>query len=89
MSDHRLEQAAVAVHQATDARGLKIFLCRDPLDITNVRHATYMMAQWIRPETQWLEPNGEEATMRNIALLANLLAEHLRERRENNVSDPG
>jgi hypothetical protein len=72
-----LEQAAINVCRATDGRGLAVMLCPRPTDIDAVRHSLYMFVQNFRPENHWLS-NGEEAGCRNLALLANLLAEHLR-----------
>ena len=72
-----LEQACINLCNATDGRGLAVMLCSNPLDIDQVRGDLYLFAMNFRPENVWLN-DGEEAGCRNLALLANLLAEHIK-----------
>jgi hypothetical protein len=80
---HPLELAAIAVRDAVDSDGLKVFLVptRDIFDADKVRTAMLDIAEWFDNLGIFLKPNGEETAARNLALLANLLAEILSERK--------
>lgn len=81
MSDHRLEQAIVAVSKAVDGYGLRVRLIQGSAhDVQDVREALHRMAAWIADNNRWIGEANEEAAVRNLALLANLYAEHLCER---------
>ncbi len=87
-----LEQAVTAVQKATDSRGLRIVLCSNPMDPTAVRNALRgVCASSLDLGAMFFYHGGERAAMVNIALLANLLAEHLKstELRENPMSAGG
>lgn len=73
--------ALLNVQRATDARGLKVRLCRDALNVKAVRRDLHNMCQWFHPEAIFID-DGEETAARNLALLADLLSEHLKYRRK-------
>lgn len=81
MSAQILEEAIIAVCKATDGRGLKVMLC-NPMDPDDVRRRLLLMVHWLNEGNVWLDFDAEEAAARNVALLANLLHEHLKHRRE-------
>jgi hypothetical protein len=77
---HPLEAACIDVMRATDACGLKIYLC-NPINPEMVRKRLLELCDWMRPECVSLEPNGEETIARNIKLLAACYEQHMIERR--------
>jgi hypothetical protein len=59
--------------------GLKIFLVTDMFDTEAIREQLRSMAKSIiDPNTVWLWLNAEETFLRNMALVANLLAARLK-----------
>ena len=70
----------IACRDAVDSRGLKIFLV-SVHDVDAVRTKLQGMAQDYCTGTGWLYENGEETFVRNMGLVANLLAEWLKHNR--------
>ena len=79
---HPLEEAAIAVRDATDGYGLKIILMpsMDIFSAQKVRQKICEMSQWFADDAVFMSPDGHIAAARNLALLANLLVEILKER---------
>lgn len=81
MSLKTLEAAVIAVVNATDLQGRSVHLCQDPADIYSVRRDLYHFTHRFNPSIP-VRADREEAAARNLALLANLLVEHLQAARE-------
>jgi predicted transcriptional regulator len=81
VSAQTLEDAIIALCKATDAQGLKVFLC-NPMDMDDVRKNLRLLCCALSPNEAFLHPLGQEAAARNVALLANLFHEHLKYKRE-------
>ncbi len=74
-----LEDAAIAVTNAKDGRDLHVKLCGNPLDVASVRAALTEVGGWFVDPSYFFEgPAAEQAAATNLALLATLLAEHLK-----------
>jgi len=76
-----LEAAAIDVANAVDAEGRKIVLCRNPLDVQQVRATLQERTKWLEDPAFYLEgekPQVELTGVEHIILLATLLREHLR-----------
>lgn len=71
-----LERAITAVANAVDGRGLKVYLC-NPTVVAAVKDTLRMMTSWFSAESKFLTTENEEASARNLALVATLYAEHL------------
>jgi hypothetical protein len=82
VTEETLVKAAIAAHNALDACGLKVILCRNAMNTDAVRRDLWNMCTWFTSEALWMYDNGEETAARNLALVANLLSEHLKFARE-------
>lgn len=82
VTEETLVKAAIAAHNAVDSRGLRVMLCRNAMNTDAVRMDLWNMCTWFKSESAWMDENGEEAAARNLALVANLLSEHLKYVRE-------
>lgn len=72
-----LENAAIAMHQATtDGRGLKVYLC-NPLDKDAVRRQVRNLAVWFEPDNNFIGNGSELAAVRNLKLLLDVYEQHL------------
>jgi hypothetical protein len=77
---HPLERAMILAARAVDGNGLKVFLVSNPFDENKVRIAMLRLAESFTNGSVFLGAEGEYAAAKNLSLLANLLAEHIRER---------
>jgi hypothetical protein len=76
-----LEAAAVAVSIAKDGRGNIIRICKNPLDVEQVRYALGAAAEGLKDPSftyESEEPTVELMAIENLVLLATLLREHLK-----------